>query len=286
MKILFNYAHNRFLKSQEHCTNTAYEVGGFDKVFQFRIDDIDIDFRNKNSFILNQSRGAGYWLWKYYFAIKLLNDDSIKENDYIFYADSGSHFIDKIDPLIETMDKDNQSVMTFRGNHLSYVWTKRDMFLLMDADEPKYTHTCQRGGGWFLFKKNEFSRKFFTECLKYSCDYRIITDSQNELGLPNYPGFRDHRHDESLITIMAKKYDLFPYRSPSQHGFTDDVNFTNNRYDEIGYNNMVEKFGPISTWLNKYGCYFHGESLKHYPEIIIDDKSTYPTILELTRNPN
>jgi len=73
MKILYNYAHNKFLNSQERCTKTGYDVGLFDKVYQFRYDDIDLEFKNTNKFILSQNRGAGYWLWKYYFAVKLLN---------------------------------------------------------------------------------------------------------------------------------------------------------------------------------------------------------------------
>lgn len=286
MKILYNYAHNRFLKSQEHCTKTGYEIGKFDKVYQFRFDDIDSVFYNNNKSILNQSRGAGYWLWKYYFAVKLLNDETINDGDYIFYCDSGSHFVNSIDYLIEVMERDSTPIITFRQNHLSYIWTKKDMFLLMNADEPKYTHTGQRVGGWFLFKKNDLTKRFFQECLNYGCDPRILTDIPNQLGSLNYSGFIDHRHDESLISIMSKKYELFPYRNPSQHGIDDDVKFTNNRYDDLGFKEMVDKFGPVSTWLNKYGCYFHGESLKQYPEVIIDDKSTYPTIVELTRNPN
>lgn len=285
MKILYNYAHRRFLKSQELCTKTGYEIGGFDKVYQYRATDIDDDFYFKNKHILDQPRGAGYWLWKYYFADKLLNDNTIPEDSYIFYADSGSHFIESIDNLISVLERDKINIMTFRQNHLSYIWTKRDMFIIMDADNPKYTHTSQRVGGWFLFKKNDFNRRFFKECLLYGTDYRTLTDSPNELGY-NYPGFIDHRHDESLISIMSKKYDLFPYRNPSQHGFIDDVNFTKNRYDKIGYDEMVKEFGSISTWGDKYGSYFHGETLNQYPEIKIDDISTYPTIINLTRNPN
>jgi hypothetical protein len=186
--------------------------------------------------------------------------------------------------MIEVMEKHNESIMTFRQTHSAYVWTKRDTFILMNADEPKYTQTGQRVGGFFLFKKNNLSRKFFKECLEYGEDYRIITDAPNQLGVPNYAGFRDHRHDESLISIMAKKYDLFPYRNPCQFGFENDVNYTNNRYDQEGYNLMIEKFGPMSDWINKYGCYFHGESIKQYPEINVDDRSTYPTIIDLTRD--
>ena len=286
MKILFNYAHNKFLNSQKLNTKTAYEIGGFDKVYEYGKKDIDVNFYNSYKHILDQPRGAGYWLWKFYFANRLLNDNLIPEGAYIFYADSGSKFIDSIDKIIDVFDRDNLSVMTFRQNHVSYIWTKRDAFILTDTDYPEYTHTGARVGGWFLLKKNDFSREFMGKCLEYGCDYRIITDSPNELGVPNYDGFIENRHDESIITLVSKKYKLFPYRNPSQWGFIGDVNFTNNEYGEGAMKKIIEKFGPLSSWGDKYNCYFHGESLNQHPPFIIDDKSTYPTIIDLHKTPN
>lgn len=286
MKILFNYADLKFYESQKLNTKTGYEIGGFDIVHEFNKKDIDVKFYNDNKHILDQPRGAGYWLWKFYFADKLLNDDSIPEDTYIFYADSGSKFIGSIDELIKVVERDNLSVMTFRQNLMSYVWTKRDAFILTDTDSQEYTHTGARVGGWFLLKKNDFSREFMRKCLDYGCDYRIISDSPNELGVPNYEGFIENRHDETIISLVSKKYGLYPYRNPSQWGFIGDVNFTNNKYGEEGLKEMEEKFGKMSTWGNKYGCYFHGESLNQYPSIDIDDKSTYITILDLHKKPN
>lgn len=286
MKILFNYAHLKFYNSQKLNTQTGYEIGGFDKVFEYGKKDIDEEFYNQYKHILDQPRGAGCWLWKFYFAKKLLEDISIPENSYIFYADSGSKFIDSIDKLIDVFERDNLSVMTFRQNHLSYIWTKRDAFILTETDSPEYTHTGARVGGWFLLKKNDFSREFINQCYNYGVDYRIITDSPSELGVPDYDGFIENRHDEAIITLVSKKFKLFPYRNPSQWGFIGDVNFTNNEYGEKGLKKMEEKFGKISTWGNKYGCYFHGESLNQYPPFDIDDKSNYPTILDLHKSPN
>ncbi len=286
MKILFNFAHNKFYSSQAKNAETGLSIGGFDVAHQYRMSDIDPEFYAKNEFILRQSRGAGYWMWKYYFFDQLLNDESIPEGSYIFYSDSGSYFIESIDNLINVLERDGQSVQVYRQNHASYIWTKRDMFILMDADKEPFISSCQRVGGWMLAKKDDFSRKFFTECLAYSCDFRIITDAPNQMGQPNYPGFRDHRHDESLITIMAKKYELFPYRNPSQHGMIDDVNWTHNKYGTQGLSEMIERYGPINTWLDKYGLYFHGETLNQYPEFELDDRSTYPVILTLTRDGN
>lgn len=178
--------------------------------------------------------------------------------------------------LINVLDRDGGSIITFRQNHAAYTCTKRDTFILMDADEPKYTQTPIRCGGWLLFKKNDLSKQFFSESLQYASDYRILTDAPNEMGKPNYDGFFDHRHDESIISIMAKKYDLYPYRNPSQHGISDDVNITNNRYDDVGY---------IET-LSKNSCFIHGKPIAQYPPMVFDTKSTYPTIITLTRNNN
>jgi hypothetical protein len=261
MKVLFNYANLKFYNSQKLNTQTGLTIGGFDKAFEFRKEDIDQEFYQKNKHILDQPRGAGYWLWKFHFVMRLLNDDSIPEGSYIFYADSGSKFIGSIDELIKVFERDNLSVMTFRQNHLSYVWTKRDAFILTETDSPEYTHTGARVGGWFLLKKNDFSREFMGKCHDYGCDHRIISDSPNELGVPNYGGFIENRHDETIITLVSKKYGLFPYRNPSQWGFIGDVNFTDNMYGEEATKRMVEKFGELSTWGNKYGNYFHGESL-------------------------
>jgi len=272
MKILFNYANNGYYNSQKNNTLTGISVGGFDKSYSFNFSDIDNEFYQKNKFILDKPRGAGYWIWKYYFSLKILNDDSVSENDIIFYCDSGSYFINSIDPMIDVFRRDNLSVMTFLQLHKSSKWTKRDMFHYMDADKPKFTDTGQRVGGFFMFKKDNFSKNFFSECLKYACDYRIITDEPNECGLPNYPDFVDHRHDESLISIMSKKYNLYPYRNPCQYGVDEILKYTKNEYTKKSYLEHINSGG----W--DYGTF------EQYPDIITDNKSDYPTTIFLTRD--
>jgi hypothetical protein len=34
-------------------------------------------------------------------------------------------------------------------------------------------------------------------------DVRMVSDLPNTQGLPNLPSFSDHRHDQSLLTILA-----------------------------------------------------------------------------------
>jgi len=44
MKVLFNYAHNKFFKSQKLNSETGLGVGGFDKVYEYNKKDIDSTF--------------------------------------------------------------------------------------------------------------------------------------------------------------------------------------------------------------------------------------------------
>ena len=54
--------------------------------------------------------------------------------------------------------------------------------------------------------------------LQYAQDIRIISDKSNVMGLPNYREFTDHRHDQSVISLMSKKYGFKRFRDPSQFG--------------------------------------------------------------------
>ncbi len=49
-------------------------------------------------------------------------------------------------------------------------------------------------------------------------DERLSTDSNNQCGLPNYEGFREHRHDQSIFILLTKKCGLLGFRDPSQYG--------------------------------------------------------------------
>ena len=58
MNILINYAHLRYYNSRKDNTSTGLKVGGFDRVIEYSVEDIDEDYRVKFANILNQRRGA------------------------------------------------------------------------------------------------------------------------------------------------------------------------------------------------------------------------------------
>jgi hypothetical protein len=208
MKIHINYAHNTHLKSQIHCTNTALQ-NGFDLSIPYRINNIEPDFIKENETIFSQPRGAGYWLWKPFLILKTLQ--KMYEDDWLMYTDSGMHFIKNPWDWILSMEKEigDKGIITFDVCGTSKQFTKRDTFILMNLDEPKYTNENQRMGSVFVCKKTSFSEKFVKEWLEYCQDPRILTDMPNTQGQPNYPEFKDHRHDQAIMSLLCIKYETF-----------------------------------------------------------------------------
>jgi len=170
--------------------------------------DMDPDFVEKNRPILELPRGGGYWLWKPYIIHATLS--KLNEGDILVYLDSKYFFIEPFTAWIETL-LTNRDIGVFRNkpNEPSYAmkqWCKMDVI-------QKYGRTRQvfennEGDCWAGFvslRKTRFTEVFIQEWLEM-CTYENITDSPSVC--PNDPCFIDHRHDQSLLSILLHKYQL------------------------------------------------------------------------------
>jgi hypothetical protein len=233
-KVLINYAHAGFRQSQVANAESGIKIGKFDDAISYNIDTLDEDFKVKNAHILSQPRGAGYWIWKPHIILKTLN--TLKDNDIVFYSDSGAIFIDSAQPLINLCNDSKLGIITFHldpvPTNKETVQTKRDTFILMKCDDnDKIKNSYARHGGFSIWKKNAFTLEFLKEYQAYCEDERIVTDLPNTCGQPNYSDFRVHRHDQSVFSLLTKKYNIDSYPDPTQFGnpYID----TNSKYKQI-----------------------------------------------------
>jgi hypothetical protein len=214
----------------------------FTNIQVFNKNDIDPLFYEKNKSILDLPRGAGYWLWKPYFIDKILS--SSDENDIVFYVDAGNIFISDPTPLYSLFDKndgvvlfDNRDGMLNGNAAQNFISCKKDCFVLMNCDTEEYINGIHLNASYQIYKNNEFSRKFVKEYLDICQIEDIITDTPNKYG-DNYPGYHDHRHDQSILSILAIKYKIKPDIDPSEWG-----NRTPNRlYQQIFHHHRNPKF--------------------------------------------
>lgn len=203
--VAISYGSNEFKNHLEYLQKSALEIAKVDEFYGYTPDDIDKDFKNKNSYILSQSRGNGYWLWKPYFIVKTFKN-YLQDGDYLIYSDAGTFYTDRAQLLVDFLNERGAQMYLHRLPHLEKYYTKRDAFILLGADLPFFTETGQFNAAFQVYKKSKFTEIFLDEYLYYAQDKRIITDDENELGLPNYDGFIDHRHDQSVLSLLTKKY--------------------------------------------------------------------------------
>lgn len=213
--VLINFANGAYKNSQKRNSASGL-LSGFDTCHQFAPRDIDLNFREKYKNILNKPRGCGYWLWKPYFIYNQLK--ACNKNDVIFYADSGSDFIKNIRPLTDRCRDDVNGLISFKlsGKHKERQWTKRDVLKRLNADQPRIVDTDQLMASFIIVRKNEYTLQFMHEYLIHACDENMITDKPSVS--PNYPEFRDHRHDQSIFSVMCKQQGVTQMDDPTQWG--------------------------------------------------------------------
>jgi hypothetical protein len=85
-------------------------------------------------------------------------------------------------------------------------WTHLDTFVNMDCAEARYFEAPVMQVNVMAFEKNfqvtQFVDKWLENCMNY--DVMIRND------LPNLPGYVDHRHEQSVWSILVEKYHI-PY---------------------------------------------------------------------------
>ena len=197
---------NSFFRRQLKLNNkSAIEVGEVDEHYEYGPKDIDHEFKKKNKGIFSRGRGNGYWIWKSYFINKTMIE-KLNYGDYLIYSDSGLLFMNSSHLLVNFLEEQKANMWAYKLTILEKSYTKRDAFILMDADTPYYYDTNQYMAGIQIYKKSNYTVKFIQEWLNYCQDERIITGIKNTLGHHNYPGFIENRHDQTVLSILIKKY--------------------------------------------------------------------------------
>jgi len=246
-KYLISFATQNFRKMQKVLCKSAK---GFDCILCFTEKDIDRNFKKQNSPILNQKKGAGYWLWKPYFILKTL--EKMQEGDALVYLDSDYKFVKNIDNLLDVCKK-NKGILLFYLKYPNKQWTKRDCFVIMNADSKKYWDSKHLEAGFQIYIRNKNSVHFVKKYLKYCKDKRVLTDLPNTFR-KNLLGFSDHRHDQSVLSILATKYNVktLPFKKYHVNGKNKNKNTLIIDQNYFGFLKIADFYiGKLGILLNK-----------------------------------
>lgn len=199
---LVTYSDDKYRARQKKLCERAFELGCVDDAIEYTREALEEQtFYRENKALLDQPRGSGYWAWKPYIILETLK--CMNENDIVVYLDSGdwisSDFRDFVTRKMRTHD-----IHLTDGSYPCQEWTKRDCFVKLGCDATRYHEAIQVEAGIIIAKKNPATIHLLEEWQRWCLDPDVISDSPNKNthSLPNLPGFKEHRHDQSILSIM------------------------------------------------------------------------------------
>ena len=222
-KYLISFATPQF-KDKQNSLNLSAEDKGFTDIISYGQSDLGAEFVEDFGNILDHPRGYGYWSWKSFIIKKTLN--ICDDGDMILYLDSSNLILESLDFLFEKCFLDEIVLFENRDGNphneawTNKPWTKRDCYTLMNCDNSDYWDGKQVNATYQLYKKSPFTLKFIEEYYNASRNINIISDVSN-ITLENFSEFIDHRHDQSILSILAIKYDITLLPDPSNSGNLD-----------------------------------------------------------------
>ncbi len=199
------YTDQNMTRSADFCRITALE-NGCDTSTVYGEGDLRMDFVERNAAILGQARGCGYWIWKP--QIILQEMENAEANDVIIYTDAGVEFINNVSHLLPAM---NNFCLLFGSQYKHAEWCKGDVLRLL-PEEKQGANQLQASA--MLFKCTTKAVNFLHLWLGLCQQNGFIDDSP---GNTLNPVFREHRHDQALLTTLQLLYDLPSHWWPANY---------------------------------------------------------------------
>lgn len=182
---------------------------GFDTATHYTEEDLRLTpFWADNAGILEQPRGAGYWLWKPWITLERLRQ--VGPDDVVVYNDVGRYKPGSFIPFPRFPQAAvNMAALSPSRYLFGFIadwlvqghYTKRDCFIGLDADTEDMHLANQISGGPIFAMPSDASFAFLEDWLRFAQDPRLLTDMPDEMGTP-LKEFEDHRHDMAISSIL------------------------------------------------------------------------------------
>jgi len=154
-------------------------------------------------------RGFGYWRWKSMIVKQTMG--CMSDGDILFYSDAGTYWNEKglsrfHEYLFELGKEKNGGILTFQEPFLEKDYSKGDALKLLGVyNNWDVLMSFQLWAGCFGIRKCENSVQLISQwynLLHQPSFFHLITDKRSSVS--NLPGFVEHRHDQSIFSLLVK----------------------------------------------------------------------------------
>lgn len=220
--VVCTFATPEYAGSAALLRHTALGVGGADAVVVYTPDHEDVLplYEQFPELLAGDTRAHGFWSWKPWCILQTLQ--RTRPGDVVVYCDAAMMVEAPLAPLAAAV----RDVLLFRlGNwatkdYRNERWTKRDAFALMGMADTEHREAVQLTAAVQVYRHTRAAMEFVESYVSWCCKRSVIDDSH---AIANYPGFQAHRHDQSVLSLLAvgKWAVVRVARDPTQWGADD-----------------------------------------------------------------
>jgi hypothetical protein len=212
------YTDANMTRSGELCWKSMKE-NGVESVKVYHPDEVNEWFVKFNKPIFDSPRGCGYWIWKPFIINENIN--LLQDGDTLIYSDAGCEIISDVNEIIKVMDQD---LFLFTSGHLQHEWCKMDVMeaILRGSTGLFVDNHLQVQASLIFIRVSDYTRRLAKEWLLWCQMPGLIDDSPSVL--PNHPNFKEHRHDQAILSALAIRENI------TLHWWPDAIWFQNQRH--------------------------------------------------------
>lgn len=214
MKYFITFGTDNYIDAGSRLLCQANRSRVFDTIIMYNENFLknDHEFWNQHKdFIKNNSRGYGYWIWKPYIIKKTM--ENLKDGDYLLYLDNGCEIgKNNLHSFSDLFDIAKRDLIVATTTHHEKDWCKIDLLLELDMIHDKYLHDSpQRQAGEIMFYVCDKTRDLVNKWYELCCNYHLLDDSPSNV--TEFDCFIENRHDQSIFSLLTKKYEIFSNHS-------------------------------------------------------------------------
>jgi hypothetical protein len=219
-KIFLTFADQRMNRALQRINIQAIAMDTYDFIVLANENSLDLNFREQFKEHLKPGiRGFGYWSWKAQIILQTLYQ--MNDGDLLQYTDAGCHLNpngrEKLDEYFLKAQNSKSGILAFQAIPPTFhdqkvklldlreaKWCKGDLCDALGVRSNSDIMDSQTiGAGIIFIRKCDNSLKLLSDWLNiYKNNFSLIDDSKSKS--ENLPGFVEHRHDQSIFSILAK----------------------------------------------------------------------------------
>jgi len=200
-----SYANGCCAQSIERNRRSALAVGA-DDARAYGFADLEPRWAERHAEILEQKKGAGWWLWKPRLILDTLQDESVPwHTGVVLWLDAGNFFVGDPHPVVARALRNSDVAAMRLKCCIESDWTSARALRRLGGDGYAIADRPQLGAYFMIFRKTTTTLAFVEDWLRFSEDPEILMETGGDENMVESPSYQRHMADQSVFSVLFKQ---------------------------------------------------------------------------------